>query len=78
MNKTKDTVDVYFKDTINEEIDFIVMANDKVFDTVTFNPSAKNKLLFNVKEGIQPMLNATLLIPLFYTKEINKRLLITF
>ncbi|HON21059.1 MAG TPA: hypothetical protein PLW70_06980, partial [Bacteroidales bacterium] len=77
--KTKDTVDVYFKDTINEEIDFIVMANDKVFDTVTFNPSAKKQAAFQRKRRDTTDVKRNTFNPtVLHQGEINKRLLITF
>ncbi len=79
LNKTKDTVDVYFKDTINEEIDFIVMANDKVFDTVTFNPSAKKQAAFQRKRRDTTDVKRNTFNPtVLHQGEINKRLLITF
>lgn len=80
FNKTKDTVDVYFVDTTNREIDFMLMANNRIFDTITFNPAAKKQgaaLKRTQKDTVYVKKN-TFNPTILNQGEINKQLTMTF
>ena len=79
LSKTKDTVDVYFTDTINEEIDFVIMANEQPFDTITFVPSAKKQaMLKRTKKDTTNIKLNTFNPTVLYQGEINKHLILIF
>ena len=79
LNKNKDTLSLFFIDYVNEDIDFLIQANGKNFDTVTINPSAKKQTMFRRNVNDSSIIKHNTLKPaIIHAGELNSKLLLVF